>query len=498
MKKFDGIIYAHNGGKFDFLYLFDEIGPQNCRSCRGDKPGEPMMINSRIAAFKFGLAEFRDSWLLVPTPLAAFNKTEIDYEKFKTANRDKHKKEIIRYLKDDLKDLFNYVVAMISRHGNGLTIAGRTFAILKERFGLTPVRTNETYDANFRRFYYGGRCQFFKLGEIPFKTKYVDINSAYPNAMQSQHPFGSDFSFRSTYPKKTDVFERSFFKVIAESDDALPFRNPKTKAIEYGQRTGEFFATGWEIQAGLDTGKLKLKKLLGCYTFRKTENFSAYVNHFYNDRLDAKACGDNTRSLIDKLVMNSLYGRFALNPREFRDVRIVDYDEPETDGWDCLVEFEEKGYKILGKKRPVFGNAFFNVATAASITGHVRAFMLRSLNSVTDPVYCDTDSIICRETGNLKLGKNLGQWDLESEFTQLFVAGKKLYAGQTKKGDWKTASKGVRLSHQEIIRVSKGEEVEFSFDAPNLSLLSNIRFTKRRVNRDDLRSRNKNVRKIIK
>ena len=67
----------------------------------------------------------------------------------------------------------------------------------------------------------------------------------------------------------------------------------------------------------------------------------------------------------------------------------------------------------------VIGNAFFNVATAASITGFVRSYLFRSLLAVKNPVYCDTDSIMCSNGDKLDIGGNLGQWELESEANKI-------------------------------------------------------------------------------
>lgn len=143
---------------------------------------------------------------------------------------------------------------------------------------------------------------------------------------------------------------------------------------------------------------------------------------------------------------------------------------------------------------------FNNVCVAASITGCSRALLLRAKEICKGVVYCDTDSLIARDVSRLPIGNKLGQWKKEHEFSELYIAGKKLYAGKdATTGKWKTASKGVRLSHEQIIEVAKGNDVEYEFDAPSYSIrriksfqdggkegaTNWLRFTKRKVRRAD-------------
>ena len=63
MKGFDGIIYAHAGGKFDFKFLLPVLPKKLIKI---------FCIRSRIASITVGPTEFRDSYLLIPVPLSAW------------------------------------------------------------------------------------------------------------------------------------------------------------------------------------------------------------------------------------------------------------------------------------------------------------------------------------------------------------------------------------------------------------------------------------------
>ena len=107
--------------------------------------------------------------------------------------------------------------------------------------------------------------------------------------------------------------------------------------------------------------------------------------------------------------------------------------------------------------------------------------MLRSLREVERPVYCDTDSIICADTGSLWLGEGLGEWDLEGVADQVAIAGRKLYCARLANGGTKIACRGVRISPSEIERVARGETVTYRSEAPTFSLCRGRDFVVREV-----------------
>lgn len=100
--------------------------------------------------------------------------------------------------------------------------------------------------------------------------------------------------------------------------------------------------------------------------------------------------------ILAKLDMNSGYGKFAQDPRKYKNYEFVDPDDEVTENNCSIVEGEN--FKLIcmpdeSEKR------FNNVATAGSITGASRAMMLEGLIEFTKAgakvFYCDTDSIIC-------------------------------------------------------------------------------------------------------
>lgn len=533
-------IYWHNGGKFDARYFMPHL----------KQAGATLFpIKGRMARFTLpDGTEFRDSFCLLPVSLKATGeKLDIDYKKLERHCREKHKEEIITYWKQDLKVLYDKVQEFVQTYGFGMTMAGRTFDQLKRNFALNPPKATEYHDRDFRRFYYGGRVEFFKLGRVPGNFCLIDINSAYPHAMLKKHAFGLKCIATESLPKNEETLQTCFVRFVGRCTGGLPVR-AADGSLSFGAHDGEFFVTGWELVAARRAGVVEVREVLECLRPTDCRDFSRFVNHFYRQKKEAKK--GSSEELFAKLFLNSAYGRFALNPREFRDVVMTDYrEEPEENHdtrnkiaklvetrhpgirgesfdekcreywngyahkWTLANDFEDIGVSIWERPCEVRSNGFFNVATAASITGCVRAFLFESLRKCDNPIYCDTDSIVCEHPGALALGRELGEWKLECQFhpDSVWIAGKKLYAGKLAKAYWKKdkdgnylpeekqfkyASKGVKLSPQEIIRVAEGETVKSTLIAPTFSIFttravkgSKQDFITRTVRRDDLRKK---------
>lgn len=502
------LVYAHNGGKFDFHFLLTDILKHFDAS-----ELEIMSIGARIVKIKTPVCEFRDSYALIPKPLKSFGaKNEIDITKLEETARDANRREIVDYLKQDCVGLYEGLKAFFDLYGCEITLASTTFKILKTKFLIKPPKACESYDEKFRKFYFAGRVQFFpgslgKNGEQDGKNRYsiCDINSAFPWAMTRNHWFGTEYEASAEWPKEN--FEQSFFRIVADSDGCLPIR-VESGAVEFPTTNGsEFFATGWEVKAGKELGLLRNVKLKAAYVPTVLKDFTPYVSHFYELKKNAP---DQFERDASKLFLNSLYGKFGQDVRQYRDVCITKWGElpPEKKFEDKRGELKattwEHSYDDLSRglsfwqapsndpeaKKPM---KFYNVCTAASITGCVRAFLQRSISQCEGVLYCDTDSIMARDTKALKLGDELGAWKLEKECDCVWIGGKKLYVAhsynETGKKEWKTASKGVRLTVPDLIAVCEGEARSYSFDAPNYSVFSAPSFTTRTVRRDDKRKK---------
>lgn len=499
MEEQEIIVYAHNGGKFDYHFLLDYLEPFE----------RVMIIGGRLAKFKIGLCEFRDSFNIIPVGLDKWQKQAFDYsileesERYKPANWRK----IRDYLQSDCLNLYNMVSAFIDRFGLHLTQATASMQHWQRVTERKAPNSGYDFYQDFHPFYYGGRVECFDVGLIENDFTMIDINSAYPYAMLHEHPIGLDYTVEHDFNLDT-ITGADFFHIKAIAHGSLPYRDDDNTLTFPNDRTmREYFVTGWELQAALDTKTIdKNIECLTRYSFHALTDFTAFIQPLYNERKNAREIGDKSTVLFNKLLMNGLYGKFAANPAEYGEYIVLDGEF--TGVFEALragtmrrghVLENLSGYEFAGELGPwVMGKRgldeekqrYYNVATAASITGFVRAYLWRALCQCQGVLYCDTDSIAARDVSMIPLGDELGEWSVDGHFQRGAIAGKKLYAFRYKKGTepkdktgkntcWKIASKGGRLSARQIVRICQGEQVTFEPESPTFSLFKEPYLNKR-------------------
>lgn len=501
------LVYAHNGGRFDYMYLRDHLN--------SDDP--LLVISGRIAKCKIGNSEFRDSVNLLPVALDTFGgKTKIDYALMEPDRRADPNvmHEIKRYLKQDCATLAENLQAYFDQYGRSISQASASMKYWAKHFDNEIPRQSKSDFDRYKPFYYGGRVQCFADGVKSANFSVMDINSAYPYAMKQRHIFSTTGILRNHLPAANAIF-RCLLKVRCSSRGAFPWRDSEGALYfpddEGGRRKiqREYFVTGWEFLTALATDNISHIDLKEIHYFPETISFGDYIDHFYEKRMEAKRNKDKANDVFCKLFMNSLYGKFGQDCDSHRDFVIATTDS--------VADWKAKGYRdykpwgsrflMVADKKELdeFSprRRYYNVATAASITGFVRAHLYRAANSCAGLIYCDTDSIAARDVSSLESGDALGQWKKEMDCDQYAIAGKKLYAMRDVKRDWekeeaekkgifsgpdgwyKTACKGVDLTPEQIIKVAQGETIEYMPEVPTYSI---TRDTPRYINRNVMRT----------
>lgn len=498
---YEGVVYAHNGGRFDFFFLLPFIEPDQ----------EVMLINGRIAKVKLGACQLRDSYNILPVPLSAYEKDDVDYSIFEAGEREKpHNKKIIEaYLRSDCVYTWNIVNAFLERYGMVLTQASASMKSYRDTTGADVPHSTEHYFEFFKPFYYGGRVQCFEHGvkDEPFQV--YDINSAYPAAMLKPHPCTLEY-VRVIDPTlgMSHTYKHGFFQVRGVSEGAFPWREKVGTKLLYPDDdvVRDYFITGWELSAALELNAFR-GEVVEAYVHNEVREFSDYILPLYEERKRCKAQGDKAGDLLAKLAMNSLYGKFGSDPGQYVKTRLWDESRLQDlymggisvngrafhyDGQPC------EGLVFGSRELELWERRYYNVATAASITGCVRAFLFKSLRAVKGALYCDTDSIACRDGSGLVCSKELGDWKHEGDFVRWAIAGRKLYAFFSESGigqdfdnysladnpGWgKLASKGAALLASDIVAIAKDGKasVTYTRDAPTFSVKKGAYFTKRQI-----------------
>jgi hypothetical protein len=484
-------------------------------------------VNGRLIEFSQGVSGkkpkhiWRDSLAIIPVGLAEYQKTEIDYSMFVPTKRDKPKiRPIIEaYLRDDCVFLYEIVSKFRERFTdeNGSVAITVGQAAMREFVKFHDYeRATEQTDEIMREYYFGGRTQCFASGILPGPWKVFDVNSSYPAAMRNfQHPLTDIWDERDKPPAAT--YKGVWFAEVEGTNfDAIPLFDAEVERTEFNTGSGIFRACSHELVPAIKAGLFKPDRWHKVLVPERHGNFAEFVDYWYAEKVRCKAAGDVGGELFAKFMLNSCYGKLGANPRKYRDyallrdvfadAKLTAFDLLKqkvglaTSGWQVETTLRTDPYlELWSKPSPVFGRSFNNVGIAASITSASRSIMLRGLQDAIEPIYCDTDSVICRDFRGDVSDTVLGAWKAEGWAPKgerkraivadyCAIAGRKTYCLYNKEGrrivPMKWASKGGDLSPEQIIDIAAGGEVQDKInEAPTFSIKSSPRYVKRTFRR---------------
>ncbi len=431
-------IFAHFGGRFDFLFIIKEILIQNKGIPENERFHIKEMVPRGSGLLYFDVQRgkqtitFRDSSALLPFGLARITrnfgvhhkKQEFDFSKLKRVT-----KKLIRYNKYDCIGLHESLTKffewpIVKKAGPAYTIASQSLRVFrtyleKQIYCLSPL-----LDEKIRKAYFGGRVEIFRpffRGNSERQLYNYDVNSLYPTVMLQN-------DFPTTFLYETDEYEarkQGFYQ--CEFDVPEEMYCPPIGIVRDGKYcfpTGVFkaFCTTHEINYARSIG-IKCRTSSGFIFANGGRIFEKYVTDLYQIRKRSEK--DSVDDTIAKLLMNSCYGRFGL--RLERENIVFD------DGSAGLkhlrnLQVGENTYRLMTKE--VNLESFNNVAIAAYVTAYARTYMHRIYRECgRELYYTDTDSIFTtkifpesNELGGLKL--------VDSVRSACFLLPKTYIAGQ--------------------------------------------------------------------
>jgi len=315
--------------------------------------------------------------------------------------------------------------------------------------------------------------------KIPPKTIYSCLNEIFNNYNTSE--FHKEIIKFLNLNNKFNVLSNKdnlpygFFEVELETPPREEWNEPillkKHKTLNGGVRTiapvgnwkGVYF--GEELfNAVSKNPKHKFKSFRG-FLFRQKNVFKDYVENLFKLRISSPK--NSPLNIIAKLLLNSLYGRFGMNPD--KDNHIIISDRVEKDK--IYIKNEVSNVIDFGNGKELFSfspkkvneleisdffeneeakpKAMINVAISASITGYSRIFMSQYKNNPLFKLYySDTDSVFIdvdlNKVSPELVGELLGQWKLEYEFDKVVFLAPKVYGGVTSEGQEIVKAKGVK------------------------------------------------------
>lgn len=347
-EKFDGEFILYWLLTHDFKYVKDkkDVG-DNTFTCLISDMG---VFYSIEVYFKKGNKKvkkvtFYDSLKIIPFSVEeiakSFNmeisKLKIDYDKPREKGHILTKEEQ-DYIKNDvlivakaLKVIFNEGLTKMTRASNALAdykkIMGRS------KFEHYFPRLDSVTDKDIRKSYRGG---FTYLNPL-YKEKDVengtilDVNSLYPSVMYDKLlPIGEPIFFEGQY--KEDKVYNLYVQMITCS-----FKLKKNKIPTIQIKNSQFFRGNEYLTSSIDkkTGEdeivslvltnvdLKLffeqydvynLKYVSGWKFRSIKGlFTDYIDKWINVKIEATKKGNLEQRTLAKLMLNSLYGKFAMS-----------------------------------------------------------------------------------------------------------------------------------------------------------------------------------------
>jgi hypothetical protein len=362
-----------------------------------------------------------------------------------------------------------------------------------------PIFNNEMYNT-ISKSYKGGHVDIYKhTGENIYR---YDINSLYPYAMKRfLMPVGTPYYFEGDILKMIDHVHSQYLikqdlNAFKENSIKKPIREkrpfgffevevtaPKdlnipillTRAVKEnntensitiaptGTWTGMYFSEElFNAEAYGYTFKIKKG-----YLFENELIFSEYINDL--NAIKEVSEKDSVDYLTSKFLMNSLYGKFGMNPNKDSHLIInngfIDRLYLKSDIVD-LIDFQNGHSLVSVKKDQEESIANINVSIASAVTAYARILMSDYKLGLSDKgysiYYTDTDSIDLNKPlpDNLVSSKELGKMKLENIFKKVVYLAPKLYAAISDKGEI-LKSKGLKESikyHELFSLLLKGKE----------------------------------------
>ena len=482
--KFRGYnIYAHNAGRFDFLFLLPWI-----RTC-SDWLFEILPVASSIQLLtvkdrnRNGEADwkFLDSLRLIPTTLDKAAKSfglpgKLSHD-LNLEERDPRWEE---YNREDCVQLFgilekfHHYVEKVLEGEVGITAPSTAIKLIRRKFLKEPIARHEETHEFIRAGYYGGRVEPFET--VGKNLRYYDFNSSYPAAMLQPMPGGKSYRGRGKPPER---FAKSGWIGFVKCD----VRVPSTLHIPPLPIRGDglsapnklIFPTG-NLSGTWEWEELSMAVEYGCEIVRWDYSvwyspvylFRDFVLELYSYRDKSKPGYTQGMADIAKILMNSAYGKFGMKTERRK---IWHRDDPELPTDAVPVNGDENS--VVWASEEVVDAPYIMPQVSARVTALGRVALYRGMMQAIERggkvYYCDTDSIItdAELESSTELGKLKDEIPEYSGKIQGKFIGPKMYILESDPEFLKVKAKGIQkprgasvTSYREMVeKLVAGEEV---------------------------------------
>ncbi len=474
----EGEVYAHNGSRFDHLWLMDECGepatviPSSSGIVQLTFEGSRAVFCDSMKIFPFSLEKLTGGKKKSIAHLCRYTRTpeHLDRETGKydvncggycairrAGMTPREAREVEKYLVADVEELMSALLHMRDRAAEwGITVrktVGSTaWKSAESELGIEPVCWPEGAWQTARDGYHGGRSEVFHVAAP--KGWQCDVNSMYAWAITQPLPVGIPIvkegkSAQTAWVRQKPGVYHATVRVPETWIPPLPVRLKTGLEFPWGR-----FSGAWprpELEEAVRHG-CEVERVHRAVVYQdEREIFTPWVRKLWGER--AKYGKESPEGRWLKWLLNSVTGKCGSRCESRRLKVWPDFDkitfckcpdfatECQCGGWFPLDATDGVGKvweQVVKNRRP---DRCSRPEWASYLTGYARPKLNAKLTESDDAIYCDTDGVKSFSK-RLGLGTDLGEWADEGPMREFEARGPKSYRLLTRIDDeWKEVVK---------------------------------------------------------
>lgn len=357
-------------------------------------------------------------------------KLDLDYHKTREKGHELTTEEI-KYLKNDVEIMSRALLTLFEEDLRKMTQGSNALHDYKKIIGKKKFNKYfpvPLYDFDIRQSYKGGftYCDPRKQGQDVGEGIVLDVNSLYPSVMYNEEmPYGEGIFFDGQY-EYDEIYNLHIQMFTCEFDikenhiPSIQLKNnlafiPTAYLSSSNGEEVTLCLTSVDLNLFFDHYNVYNITYHSGWKFKGVKGlFKEYIDKWNAVKVESTLNGNEAMRTLAKLMLNSLYGKFALNPNVQSKLPVY------SDGMIkyCLGEKETR--------EPIY------IPVGTFITSYARYKTISSAQKVYDRfLYADTDSLHLTGTEippELEVDPvKLGAWKHESTFTRARFVRQKTY-----------------------------------------------------------------------
>ena len=324
------------------------------------------------------------------------------------------------------------------------------------KYNITKKLKLEDYTF-IKNSFFGGRCEVFGNKKDSEFINFFDFSGMYGQCMLQEFPVGEGTYY--TNPKSEYYNKVGFHTIEFISDMSIPVLPYKNNKLLFCN--GTMIGTYWyeEIILFVENGGI-IKRIINSYVYDKNEYiFKDFVNHFNEYRSKG-----GFYKTFGKLIINSLYGGFALKEDDYFTHFTFSELEAESirfsfnvisqDYIGCIyiskILKDSKSDIVFNKKEMKWSNKFSirNITYSSIISSKARIKLFNSFKEVEKDggriLYCDTDSIFASYNMS-KRNVSIGEIKWSEVYNDGFFISPKFYGYVNEYNEKILKIKGIKI-----------------------------------------------------